>query len=291
MVIRSGKSKISLVANSNILDKIQKLDFIYNYIPEVSIDDTNNQTEYKLIILDNEKDVKLEINNYSFSFSYNAGHNITGEDLVTVIDYCFDYIRQEMGVYCVHGSAAEKNGKGVLFFGPISGIGKTTVTLNLCLKKNFSFIGDDKILINSYGEIEGGAKLLRYNKSALNQSVSENLDKLSPEEIKAKVKISKSNSKITLIVLPILSHKTAGLEIEKWDSIKSNFHIYEELTRKIRGTSRRVGNYNYPLESLDSRKLAQKRSIFSSILSERVPFYMLKGNPDEVLDKVTELID
>ena len=80
------------------------------------------------------------------------------------------------------------------------------------------------------------------------------------------------------------------MEIDTFNEDKANFHVYEELSRKIRGTSRRVINFTYPLPSIDTDDIAQKRSDFSRNLATRYRFVNIKGNLDFLKTTLVELL-
>ena len=102
--------------------------------------------------------------------------------------------------------------------------------------------------------------------------------------------IEDKETKLELVIQPNIFSKGKGIEIDLLDKLKANFHIYEEMSRKIRGGSRRISNFTYPLMSLDSYEISKKRSEYAKSLSENVPFYSIKGNINEVMNQIVDIL-
>lgn len=197
-----------------------------------------------------------------------------------------DFYRQKEGVYCLHGAAVSYRGQGIWFMGPISGIGKTTLALNLCLKDNFKFISDEKILINYHLNIIGGIKRINYNKEFLKKSVHVGLNNKDEIQLGEILKIESGIVPLSLGIVPIIIPNSQNVEIDQWGKVKIDFHVYEELSRKIRGISRRVNNYTTPVDSVGNVIIAQKRSTVSKNISNKIPFYIIKGTETQILKQI-----
>lgn len=297
MIISSGSQKILIKAPRGLLGSIKASKFLFNYIPEVSIIAEENENtaklDFSLNINDSKERMFFKREENIFTFEGNLSDKVSLEDIITVIDYCFDFIRQKGGIYCVHGSSVSYKGKGVLFVGSVSGLGKTTLALSLCQNYKFLFIGDEKILINNKEEIIGGSKHISYNKEVLNESLNYDFNNKTEKEISEKIGFSDTPVPISLVVQPgVFPLKGVQfLEEDNWSSVKASFHFYEELTRKIRGISRRVAKYSYPLLSLDTDELAGERVTVANNVAGKVPFWLLKGDVDSVAKKIITLLD
>jgi len=281
LLIKSLNTKVIVNCDKIIGLDIINSDFIKKYIPEVEIKETDvNDIDFNLFISNIDK-VKFSLQNNQavLNGNYKSEYNIN--DLITVIDYCLEYRRQLENIYSVSGSAISKDGKGILILGSTSGMGKTTLALNMCYSQGFKLIGDEKILL-THDSIVGGIKSLQFNKEWLNESIPKDIDK--------KLIIERENVKMSLVIQPSISKNSSGLEIEKWDQVKTGFHLYEELTRKIRGISRRISDYTYPLISVDNETISLLRSEFSNDLSKSIDAYSIKGNLEDVTQKVNSLL-
>ncbi len=282
LLIKSVNTQLILRCENVIGSDLLKSDFVKKYIPDVDIQKIENNIDSGFVLnVTNTNTLLFTFENTQATLNglYKSDYSL--EDLITIIDYYLEYRRQLENIYSVSGSAVSKDNKGVLILGSTSGLGKTTLALNMCYSQKFKFIGDEKILLKS-DSIIGGIKSIQFNKTWLNDSV--------PKDFDNKLIMESENVKINLIIQPSISKVGSGLEIEKWDSLKTNFHLYEELTRKIRGISRRISNYTYPLPSIDNEAIAMARSEFSRLISESVEAYSIKGNIEEVMQKINSLI-
>lgn len=281
LLIKSLDTTINVNCDDTVGNDILNSDFILKYIPSVDITiDERTKSSLELVVKDNNRlSFTLKDNQAFLDGIYKTDYNIN--DLVTVIDYCLEYKRQQEGIYTVSGSAISKNGNGILILGSISGLGKTTLALNMCYSLGYKFIGDEKILLQE-DNIIGGIKTIQFNKAWLDESI--------PKDFEQKLSIEDKTTKISLIIQPSISKDSSSLEIEKWDILKTNFHLYEELTRKIRGISRRISNYNYPLVSIDTENISLLRSEFSNKISKSADTYSIKGNLNNVMERINSLI-
>jgi len=285
---------IRVEADRQIINDLKKSGVIENYIPNGAILLDNKSRAKYILSVKNSARVKIFWNKNDHELvlkgKYQKGFSLF--DLVTLIEYFFEYIRQKNGIYCLHGSAVSDGQRGILIIGGVSGIGKTTLALNLCLGKDFKFIGDEKILIDERLNLIGGLKSINYNKPQLYESVLINLDGKDRVSLSQFVKIEENKVPLKMILQPILfADSTADLKVEKWTAEKTNFHIYEELTRKIRGVSRRINNYSLPVDSFDTPKLAKHRSRLAAYLSEKVLSYWLAGSFDNMAEFIMQMSD
>jgi len=83
---------------------------------------------------------------------------------------------------------------------------------------------------------------------------------------------------LRLIVAPIIYPGVNEYEVDEWLAGKIDFHVYEELSRKIRGTSRRIARYSIPVGSVDTDEIAQLRSHTSKLVSKKVRGFLFKGS-------------
>ena len=288
--IYSGESHIEIHSEMGLGNKIKALPFLYQYVPAVRIElrqagKRNNVDEYRLFI--------ARSNTFYFRLkdrqAFLGGHFDTKsqlQDLVTIIDYFLERVRQAREIYCVHGSAVSRRGKGLLIIGGASGLGKTSLAINLASNYGYKFIGDEKILLGSDLSIVGAVRKISLNK----QQMLNYLDKNSAREGLKTLPLLKRNSvPLALVIQPLIA-PGARLEIEKWSSQKADFHFYEELSRKIRGVSRRVVNFSIPIDSIDAEPIARKRSEFSKKTAKNIKFYWLKGDMPLVSKQADRLL-
>ncbi len=290
MIISSGPANLLVICSADLENRLRTSTFLESYIPEAVISDNSSVYDHRLVLYNSE------IMYPEFNFGARES-SLTGQinrlislmDIITVIDYCLEFIRETKSVYCLHGSAVAKDDKGVVFIGAVSGLGKTTAAIHLCYHHGFSFVGDEKILIDQNGCLIGGSKRIIFNKEFLSQSLDPAINNLPLHDLKQKIPICQTSPQLKLLIIPIVSTHSVGVESEKWTEAKTNFHLYEELTRKIRGVSRRIQNFSFPLPSLDTPQLAGYRSDFCRSVSSKIRAHYFKGNLQEVTQTIVNL--
>jgi hypothetical protein len=248
--------------------------FLYEYIPDLIIENLADNSASDFII-------KLSRSNYN---SFDIDDNIISiqcsdkcsvKDIITLLDYGLEYCRQSKEIYCLHGSAVVRDNLAIIFLGQVSGLGKTSIALELALNHGFSFLGDEKILLKYVGNKFSikSTNRLKFNKSYLKDHLEVNEEGF----IQKFGDISKAWYELSLLIQPQIC-PSGELLYDKFDSFKAEFHLYEEMTRKIRGCSRRVNDFTEPLLSIDTYKLSKKRSDFCKKLSSAVDSYHVVGD-------------
>lgn len=278
--IKSADSFLLLEGDANLLDSIVKNSFLQDYIPNMSLIEKNHNNDVaKVIIEESDKFSFSTEENKQFKIKGKLGKHFSIVDIITMIDYCLETVRQENGIYCIHGSASCARNKAVLLIGGASGIGKSKVNYFLVKNNGFQFIADEKILINKRFEIVGGIKKFIVNKDLF----LNNIDKNYVPNICIK------KTEISFIIQPITT-KNGEFFVDYWDKKKINFHMYEELSRKIRGISRRINNFSIPLQSLDIYKYSLERSKISQSISKKIKGATIYGDPEYVANFISKRI-
>lgn len=286
--ITSGPHKINVQADNKVLDDICNSPFLGKYIPSVGVDRQPSSDSMPLPTL-----IVRRSDHTSFVFNQRASvlniaksnDDVSAEDIITIIDYCLDFVRQDQGFYVVHGSASSVDGVGVVFFGSVSGVGKTTINAYLCSECNFNFIADEKVLVNAMGYICGGVSSIAFNKEGLENSIGKSVQSIKAGESQESQRVS---TKIGMIIQPIVG--SGGVQVYKWSTARANWHLYEELTRKIRGTSRRIGNFRFPIQSIDNNEIALKRVASVESISQGIPFVSLKGSVNDMAGYINKAL-
>jgi len=79
--------------------------------------------------------------------------------------------------------------------------------------------------------------------------------------------------------------------MERWSSEKFEWHLYEELTRKIRATSRRLFKNSLPVPSLDTSIISQKRSSRVKEFVKFISCYYMSGTEEQISKGIFKLIN
>lgn len=152
--------------------------------------------------------------------------------------------------------------------------GKTTLALALSKNSNL-FYSDEKILIDlnnkkAIGRIKYQYISNQYWKEKYGNSPYYKHSNLS-EDIAYEIGV---------FVYPIICEQNSYI-LDFWEQKKFLWHLYEESSRKIRGTSRIFFNNTYPAPSLDTENIALKRlNLLKSFVND-IPSIYFKG-PSEI---------
>ena len=176
-------------------------------------------------------------------------------------------------------------GKVALVTGGASGMGKTRMALKISKNTNSSMYSDEKTILNLNKKlIQGGVNTAYLSKPFLK--------KMFDGDNYLKFNINKSTIPINFFVYPYVEEENTGKPIiEKWESDKFEWHLYEELSRKIRGTSRRFFNMSVPAQSLDTSLISKRRSDEIKHFTKEVPCYFMKGSEEQIEKAILELIN
>ncbi|NLB72385.1 MAG: hypothetical protein GX797_10355 [Chloroflexi bacterium] len=270
---------LRLKSSPKVLEEILSSSFLREYIPNLSFPQMGKPSFE--IEVKNGDTLRFHTNKCSFAeITGLLGRDFSVEDLITVIEYCFELIRQNAGIYCMHASASCSNGKVVVLMGGASGIGKTKVNYLLVRNHGFKFVSDEKTLINKNLNVIGGISKIVVNKEILlkNTDIQE-----------YGVRQSETITPIGYIFQPI-TVEGGKLFLDKWDANKANFHIYEELSRKIRGISRRINNFMFPLHAIDTKDNSYNRSELARAISNKILCSTIYGSPEEVAEFISNKV-
>lgn len=287
MIIKNKNLLVNIKFTSNSLQEdILKDSFIFEYIPDFEIILDNYIIPTYIITIESGNKPQIIINESRNESKILYNDNCSHKDIVTLIDYALEYFRQLNGVYCVHGTLVGLNGKGLLLCGQLSGLGKTSLGIELCKNWEFKFYGDEKILVSIRdGDIiASSTKKLKYNKSYLEEyhqiKETDFIDKYS----------ASGELELKMMVQPQIC-PNGIFHFEKWNELKIDFHLYEEITRKIRGCSRRVSNFLIPIDSIDTSETSLHRSEFCKLFARNIPSYHMVGDVQFVADEISKKID
>lgn len=252
--------------SSGDIEKLIKSDFLYRYIPDVKIDRLGIIVDANLFIKKGVRRISLK---YPRAIYQNKSFDI--KDVISLIEYLLERARQTRGFYCMHGAAVEFKGRAIIFWGGASGMGKTTLAKYFSGQADCIWFADERLVIDlRRATVVGGVNSAYFKKGEKN--VYEKL------ALRDKIVLP-----IAMFVYPFVAtgpNKTSWI---KWTSEKFDWHLFEEMNRKIRGTSRRVFFNNEPLPSLDEMPLARKRNALISSLTKNIPCYFAQGEAEGII--------
>lgn len=259
------------------IKKLKNSKFLKRYIPSYEILDKYTKYGSRIVLKQGKSQFSLKFPNAIYSNSkYNE------KDMVSIIEFLLERLRQERGYYCMHSSSVTIKNRGVIIWGWASGLGKTRLILNLVQNFGANFFSDEKTLIDFKNNLMVGGVQHAYLSKNYFRDVHQNKEFLN---LAANCK----PAEIAFLVYPQVS-ESEKIYIEKWSSEKLDWHLYEELSRKIRATSRRLFENEFPVTSLDTHILSKKRSAAVKNFALRIPCYYICGTEKQISEKILKLI-
>ena len=195
--------------------------------------------------------------------------------------YVMNRLRQERGEYAIHSSSVEKNEKAIILFG-WKDSGKTTVSLNLCNKYGFKFLSEGRTIVSNDLKVAGRVLHVEKKKTSLHAKYADRRRPLLDESMCSPID---KKPKVGMLVYVQLSPFN---EVYRWDYEKSKYHLYGLFTHDIRGESKLLNNYTWPLRDIDTQKLAFERERFVDKLVSEVPVYQIRGSSNFISKKICE---
>ncbi|MCK9575428.1 MAG: hypothetical protein PHO33_03065 [Clostridia bacterium] len=280
--IKSATAIVKLIVEKDIFSAIVNDEFFYSYIPSVSLlndEEVDNNVDAVITIETNNTN-KINIKYPHIYFSCNQ---INTKDIISLIEYVFERARQGNGIICIHGAGAIIDNKLIACWGPATGMGKTTLALKLSEKENY-FYSDEKLLIDlrnskAVGRIKNQYISNQYWKNKLGEKQyfePANLSEDIPYEI-------------GLFVQAIICDQV-DYTIDIWKPEKFLWHLYEESSRKIRGTSRIFFDNTYPVMSLDTDKIAIQRLKLIKDFTKNITTVYFKGQAEKAVNIVAKML-
>lgn len=185
--------------------------------------------------------------------------------------YMLEAKRQALGLYTVHGNVIANDANTVALIGPISGIGKTTLS-SYATSKGWQWISDEKFVLSEQGEYMGSvAGTLQDDKTK--QSAGGNEPDVAEPY----------GRRLDAFVIPIVTDGDA-LVSHVYDHAKAFWHLHEDMSRDIRVVPFDLNGPEVPLPSFDTEDIATRRRKAAATLSGMVPYISVMGNGDTILD-------
>ena len=271
LFIKSSKAVVKVISEEKIIKNIMEEEFLYTYIPSVEIVD-NSEVD-KIVVIKKYKDNKIKISYNTITY---FSKDINIKDVIAFIEYVLERIRQEKGIICIHGAGAIINDKLIVTWGTTTGMGKTSLALELA--KDNLFYSDEKILIDlntmkAVGRISKQYLSTNYWKSKYGDNSYYEHNNIAVDK----------KYDIAMFVQPIICNQD-GYVLDEWTNDKFLWHLYEESSRKIRGTSRILFNNTYPVMSFDSESISLNRLKLLKKFTKKIHAYYFKGNVNKALE-------
>jgi len=274
LVINSVGS--SVIVRSNYRSDIKKIKtslFLKRYIPSVVVLDSNTKFDCELILKRGRNKIEMQ---YPRAIYHNF--KFAERDIVSLVEYLLERARQQAGLYCIHGSACVVSGQAVIFWGGVSGLGKTSLCKKMQADYGAKWLADEKIVIDFLtNQIKGWVDVAYLKKKR------DKFQQLQSVDLKT--------IPIAFFVCPLLTDDScSGLIFDRWPSKKFRWHLFEESNRKIRATSKLLFSETEPIMPIDTPNLAKGRIRAVKKIVAQSSNYFIKGNSDNICKKVIYLL-
>lgn len=267
-----------LFESAELFNLVRNSEFWKVYSPDLHMTTEILKPDFQIFV--DSKFIEVSIFNNVLQI---PSENILPEDVITIVDYVYEAQRNANGIYTLNSSVCVyQDLEGIIFFGGSTAMGKTTLVRYMSSEDNFSMYSDDKVLIDLNNlKIINGSKYIHLNKTSLITEFNETKDHVVLKDDK-----NNNNIKISLFVYGYLTPSFSEHEI--WSKEKFVWHIYEAVTKRIRGVTRRINNGLLALPSLDTQALSRKRIIDIHNLCDNVQCLFIKGSSENITSVVKD---
>ena len=255
----------------SVYDCIKDNGFLTEYIPAAYVSKVNDCEGIELWV---ECGDDFNFSNDRIMTTLSTEHIFS---VIVVAGTILERKRQEKRLYQVHGAAVKIRDKSVAIIGGMSGIGKTTLALNLSDFPESSFIGDEKFIIDGNSlKILGGCLL---SKSNLKTKIVDEAD----------LAYETKPTNLGLVIFPIIADETE-LTAHRLTPLKLSWHLYEEASRDIKGLNFLLNNFSEAHNGFDTDSIMQQRLNDCRNIADTTPGYFLRGNLQKVSDFIYNFI-
>lgn len=209
-------------------------------------------------------------------------------DLVWLVLTVLEASRQTNKQFTAHASAVEKNGKGVVFFGPTHS-GKSLISSTLGFRYGFNIVGTEHTLLGKTG-IEGGTHIMEFSRDLKNFLPELPVDAPTGEpwskENRTSLdlrKIGKYSPEAEIAGLTYISVSDSDLTMTQWSNRKTLIQMGEWLRWMINASQTCIHGGKRQMPSLDTLEVSEKRMHFiNELIKNDKRIYFIKGKPDDI---------
>ncbi len=259
------------------LDRILSDKFTSHYLPDLEVGGDRADVE---VLATRDQD---RISRTDYPTIY-LREDLDGRSFVVSAEYLLERARQEKyGVCTLNSSSVQRNGKGVVFYGAASNLGKSTFALDLT-SSGFTHYSDEKTLVDiENGRLVGGSRSIPLRKWLLRERLGEE-DRGSFHRID--LEGNNDEPKVSMFILP---HYDNGLDVPRIEGLEDLdlfWGLSGEFSRRIRGTSRYINNFSHQLPSLDTEELTNWRVNALKQFVKGTNGYYFQGNSHQLVEFV-----
>ncbi len=269
----NGKIKSDKCVAQKILDDR----FTFHYLPDFEILD-KTLTNIHFEVSSKEMNCKARID-YPYAW---LNPLVEHRSYIVTAEYLAERAREEeLGIFAFNSASSESNGRGVIFYGHASNLGKSTFANALSETDDFRLFSDEKTLVDLEKRLMvSGSRSIPLRKNIWKKRF--------PTEQEYKEIDVQDGSKpaIELMILPHYDHGLSEPIITRLDELDFFWNLTGAISRRIRGATRFIDNFSYQLPSLDTEELAEKRIILTKEFCKDVKGYYFQGNSEQLVEFV-----
>lgn len=248
----------------------------------------------------NSKDRYIDCNENSINVSY-PYDELTDKNIAYLSKYLIEKQLGEMGLATCHSACVTKDGKAILLLGN-AGAGKTSVALNLCLKKGYSLMSNDKTVIGVKNDVLyafDGTKYLNLRYKSVKDNLPEFAKLFDEDNVESwteKIRVqaheigirqSSEISEIKDIIFLHIDNRENILKVNNGDTRANNFILYNNLSENIRASSSTfMDKKGHPvgyIPSYDSKEIYEKRVKIIEKINQNSRYQYMSGSLQDVL--------
>ncbi|MBU2638966.1 MAG: hypothetical protein KJ955_08390 [Nanoarchaeota archaeon] len=273
LVLESKGILCGIYADKRIIDAIRRDKFTYHCIPDAAIADGGEPD----ITVSQKKglDGLVDINYPACEFS----GELSSRDVVTIGEYLLERRRQEVnGQYGLSSATACYDGRAVTFFGGATNLGKTSSMLELVKTRGYSFVSDEKTLVDLERRvIAGGSRTVPARKNVIKDKVG-----VKSNGDFASLKTERAEQEAALFMYPHIDHGLQKPIVYQFRPLDFYWLLVRELSSEIRGSVRLVNNFSCQLPSIDTDLLSQLRLQRTRMFTDEVPCFYFQGSVEQI---------
>lgn len=307
-----GNYGINVYSNYPKTFDILKRGSFIPFIPEYRCLKTKAESNYSIIYIEgNFSSARMLNDNKTLEIRGPLKDIVEAATIPFRAHFMLEQQMEKDSIFTTQGAGVSKEGEAVLLMGK-RGAGKTSITLELCRRHHYNFIGNDLVVVGfkrNRGYFFGGARVftLRFTTVKYYNTDLQRLFKKSPNEWTNKIRILPKDLGISIekgkpevikaLYVHLLNDKSAPLYIRKIQdeefSHMSRLYLYKELSEYIRGVNTPIvqgsqfyiGDY---LPSLDRPEYHKNRVKFIDWLMQDIGFYFISGSMDAICEFINK---
>jgi hypothetical protein len=193
---------------------------------------------------------------------------------IVIIESELERKRQAEGFYTMHGSAISNRDVAIGLIGGISGMGKTTLA-SFAADNGWEWLADEKFTLHDDMLVGGVDAILNDTKTHSASGGNRPSYDQKPRPLK-------------LLCMPLITDETVATVYEL-DLARSEWQVYDEITRDISQINGSLDGFDTPLFSRDDKTLSTTRNTYAKQLAKVTPVVYVRGNKPSVLEAINQL--